>query len=832
MKIDWERCYSLLFNLATLKAFPESMLMRRISSEFTFIIFFLLQTTYCFAWSGDQAVQPLDSMIKKYPAEKVHLHLDKTNYGTGEMIWFKAYVTDESNLLSTLSGVLYVDLIDKELRVVSSLKLQLSSGLASGNIFISDKIKNGDYELRAYTRWMRNFGEESFFSQRISIGKISSTGNAEKNPQPHLSKDKINLKFFPEGGSLIDGVRSKIAFKASNSHGQGISVSGYVVDDQGLRVAEFESEHAGIGAFMFTPYHSKYTAVISSPEGEKKFSLPESKKNGYVLQVLAEDTKQFSIRIISGKKPERSADLAIMVRSGSQTHYIMKFKLSGIFTELTVSKENLPEGIVQLSLLDQNSIPLAERLIYNRLRNHQDFKLINDTAKYKINQKIRMQWAVFDKLDLTTPGSFSVSVTRLDPSSIPFETERTIFSDLLLASELKKHIEESSYYFADTSSNRRRQLDQLLLTQDWYRWTVKDIVSGLLPLVSYQPEQGLSVSGLVMSQAKPVINGKVSLFSPGIGVPMDTLTDQYGRFNFDRLVFQDSTRFVLQARTPKGKDNIEILLDSEPARMTHSLPWAMSSTGQHYQTKEVEAKIEQDTFADSKLLEEVVVSAVKDSREVRASSKLGNTGADFVFRPSQLSGTNLGDALVGKINGLEIIHDPRTLQTFAYLRRNKLQSGNAKMQMRVFIDNVDYGYDLSMVGMSEIATVEIFKGGAGSAIYGDKGFGGVIIITTKTFGERVNEVSVPVKGIIQITPKGFSESREFYLSKDERPDRNPNQVDYFYTLYWNPEITQKDGKLEFSFSTGNRPGQYKMIIEGIDREGRIGRKTHVFNIQE
>lgn len=139
------------------------MLMRRISSEFTFIIFFLLQTTYCFAWSGDQAVQPLDSMIKKYPAEKVHLHLDKTNYRTGEMIWFKAYVTDESNLLSTLSGVLYVDLIDKELRVVSSLKLQLSSGLASGNIFISDKIKNGDYELRAYTRWMRNFGEESFF---------------------------------------------------------------------------------------------------------------------------------------------------------------------------------------------------------------------------------------------------------------------------------------------------------------------------------------------------------------------------------------------------------------------------------------------------------------------------------------------------------------------------------------------------------------------------------------------------------------------------------------------------------------------------------------------
>lgn len=838
MKTGQDRCHDIFYDSIPSKAYPGFMWKQRVRIQFSLIIIFVLCNTYCFAQTVDNIVQSLDSLSRKYPFEKVHLHLDKATYQSGEMIWFKAYITDESNRLSILSRVLYVDLIDQELRVISSVKLPVNSGLSSGNILISDKLKNGDYELRAYTNWMRNYGEESFFNQNIFIGKTDHLNRPNKNDLAgkafsNSGEDKIEIQFFPEGGSLVEGVRSKIAFKAKDSNGYGITVSGHVLDDRGLRVAEFESEHAGIGSFMLTPYRSKYTAVISSPKVERKFLLPESKRNGYVLQVLSEDTEKFRLRITSGERPEKITDLAIIARSGVQIHYVLKFKLSAVFTEVTVSKENLPEGIIQLSLLDQNSIPLAERLIYNKTGNHLDFQLLNDTAKHRINQKIRMQWAVSDMLDLNTSGSFSVSVAKLNDTSVPVEFNQTIFSDLLLTSELRKHIEDPYYYFVDTSSNRRRQLDQLLLTQDWYRWTVRDIAAGVFPSISFQPEQGLSVSGLVMSLGKPVIMGKVSLFSLGIGIPVDTLTDQYGRFSFDRLIFSDSTRFVVQARNAKGRDNVEILIDPEPARMKHSLWRTRYSADQQDLIDKRDEKVVQDTFSNSNLLEEVVVRAVKDSREVRTSSKLGNTNADFVFRPSQLSGTNLGDALVGKIAGLEIMHDPRTLQTFAYLRRNKLQSSNAKMQLRVFIDNVDYGYDLSMIAMSEIATVEIFKGGASSALYGDKGFGGVIIVTTKTFGERANEVSAPAKGITQITPKGFLQDREFFLSKEQHSDLKPlsKQGDDFHTLYWNPAIISKDGKIEFDFYSSNRPGGYRMIIEGIDQNGRYGRKVYVFNIE-
>lgn len=822
--------------------------MQRIITQFSRIILFILCNASCFAQSLDQVIEPLDSVSRKYPVEKVHLHLDKTNYSFGEMIWFKAYVTDESNLPSMLSRILYVDLVDQELSVVSSLKLSVTAGLTSGNILVDTTMKKGDYELRAYTSWMRNYGEESFFNQGISIGNIASRYIQENRPGLQLlksvedtlygkvpskfSEDKIKLQFFPEGGHLVDGVRSKVAFRATGSNGLGIPVSGYVVNEHGLRVAEFESEYAGIGSFMLSPYNSKYTAVVLWLKGERKFLLPESEKKGYVLQVLGEDKEKFQVRITSGTNVEKNADLVIIARSGIQTQYVLRFKLTGAFIDVPVLKKDLPEGVIQLSLVDQGNLPVAERLIYNRSGNQLDFRLNDETDQYKVNQRIKMQWATSTNEDLNTMGSFSISVTKLNSTPVADGSEQTILSNLLLKSELRGQIENPGYYFIDTSADRRKHLDQLLLTQDWYRWTVKEILAGTLPTVLFRPEKGLSVSGTVLFSGRPVIEGKVSLFAPGAGIPIDTITDQSGRFNFDRLVFPDGTRFVVQARSAKGRDNVQILMDIEPAPTVHSLMKAAQHNNLQYSDRQTGAKDGQDIFANSRVLEEVIVRAVKDPRKVDASSKLGHTNADFVFRPSQLSGTNLGDALIGKVLGLEVIHDPRTHQTFAYLRRNKLLSGNPRMRMYVFIDGVDYGYDLSMVTMSEIATVEVLKGGASAALYGDKGFGGVIIVTTKTFGERTEEAPVPAQGIIQYTPKGFSAVRQFYSPEYDKAGLTSNKPDVSSTLYWNPEIVQKDGKIEFEFSAGYRPGLYRMVIEGIDKNGRPGRKAYIFNIQE
>jgi TonB-dependent SusC/RagA subfamily outer membrane receptor len=120
---------------------------------------------------------PLEKFRKDYIQEKVHVHFDKPYYAIGDNIWFKAYVVEaENHQLSDLSRILYVDLINDKDSIKQSLRLPLIEGLAWGDFTLADTLREGNYRIRAYTTWMRNFGEEYFFDKTISIGNsISNT---------------------------------------------------------------------------------------------------------------------------------------------------------------------------------------------------------------------------------------------------------------------------------------------------------------------------------------------------------------------------------------------------------------------------------------------------------------------------------------------------------------------------------------------------------------------------------------------------------------------------------------------------------------------------------
>ena len=106
-----------------------------------------------------------------YPQEKVYLHLDNTAYFLGETIWMKAYVTrSDTENRSNISRVLYVELISPRGFVIERRKLQVTDGLAWGDIKLTKRIfKAGYYEIRAYTRYMTNWGNRNFFSRVVPV---------------------------------------------------------------------------------------------------------------------------------------------------------------------------------------------------------------------------------------------------------------------------------------------------------------------------------------------------------------------------------------------------------------------------------------------------------------------------------------------------------------------------------------------------------------------------------------------------------------------------------------------------------------------------------------
>ncbi|MFD2563331.1 TonB-dependent receptor plug domain-containing protein [Aquimarina rubra] len=126
--------------------------------------------------------KPLNNLV-----EKIYTQTDRTFYFPGETIWFKSYITDSEHKITTLSEVMYAELISPKGDVVKSWNLSIQQGYAYGHFDIKKDWVGGIYTLKMYTQWMRNYGEDAFFTKKITVQKIV---------QPNLL---LKLKFEKEG---------------------------------------------------------------------------------------------------------------------------------------------------------------------------------------------------------------------------------------------------------------------------------------------------------------------------------------------------------------------------------------------------------------------------------------------------------------------------------------------------------------------------------------------------------------------------------------------------------------------------------------------------------
>ncbi|MGY3212811.1 carboxypeptidase regulatory-like domain-containing protein [Mucilaginibacter sp. HD30] len=185
-----------------------------------------------------------------YPIEKVYLHFDKPYYAVGDTIWFKAYVTADSygdlkqRVPSAISNVVYVDVINKD-TIVQKLKLAITKGVAFGNIaIIKAKYKQGNYQIRAYTKWMRNFDTAYFFDKTISIGdainktvltNISLTSSTQNN----AAKVTARLNYRNTDGSAIAG--KKVNWKVQTKNDDVLSKGKGTTDAAGNITVSFDT---------------------------------------------------------------------------------------------------------------------------------------------------------------------------------------------------------------------------------------------------------------------------------------------------------------------------------------------------------------------------------------------------------------------------------------------------------------------------------------------------------------------------------------------------------------------------------------------------------------
>lgn len=865
-------------------------------------------------------LKKLEEFTKKYPQEKIHLHLDKPFYAIGDDIWFKAYVIDSrTSAPTTISKILYVELIDEKDSIRNQLKLPMQIGISWGDFKLPDSLSEGNYRIRAYTQFMRNAGPDFFFDKTIKIGnswankvfintsyQFSQDGNNEKvnsliqfndkagkpyantevsyvielsartitkgrattnsngeinipivNTQPNIyksgkitativmpDKQKINkiipikttsasvdVQFFPEGGNFVQGLPSKIAIKALNAEGKGEDVKGIIIDNEGTEIASFQTSYLGMGSFYVNPIAGKtYQAKVTFKNGsEKLFSLPKTESSGYVLSVNNNDTAKVTMKVLITDDLVGKGDLQLLAHQNGNIYFSVKIPTSKNLAVVNLPKSELPSGITTLTLFNPENIPTCERLIFVNGKTDK-IKISVNNLEQTYNKRAQMNLSLLGtNEDKPTQASFSVAVTNATIVTPDPENETNIFTSLLLKSDLRGYIEKPNHYFLSDDLETRKELDYLLLTQGWRKIDWKAVSSSQFPVSAFLPETEMQISGTVTTNGgKPIAKGKVSLFSSSGGLfVIDTLTDANGRFNFDKLEFPDSTRFVVQARNEKGKRDVQIKLDIIPGQLVTP----------NKNTGDIEINVNQqlknylqnsDDYFDeltkrgmlNRTIQLKKVEIIGKKNKVENSSNLNGAGnADAIITAKDLeTTTSLSMYLQGRIAGIMV-------------RNGQAYARQSSSPMSIIIDGMTMqDMPLDDINVFDIETIEVLKSIGNTAIYGSSGAGGVLVINTKRGGGK-SSFSNYAPGIITYSPKGYYPAvRQFYSPKyDTNPD---SKADFRTTVYWNPSIvSDEQGKFKLEYFNTDEPGLYRVVIEGIDLTGNLARKVFTYEVK-
>ncbi|MBD1386033.1 TonB-dependent receptor [Mucilaginibacter rigui] len=776
-----------------------------------------------------EVVAKLQSLSTDRIIEKAYLHFDKPYYSPGDTIYFKAYVTaGERHELSKISGVLHVDLISKSDSVMQTLILQLKNGLAWGDFALPGYTSKGNYRIRAYTQWMQNTGNTYVFDKTIPVnGKSIAPVYAAK-----ATGTKADVQFFPEGGTFVAALPAKIAFKAVGSNGMGIYVKGIVVDNNNVEVGKFTSAHLGMGQIFITPEDGKtYNAKVTYPDGSMNVvQLPVPQAKGISLNVNNSDLAKLSIDINANKAyylENKNKELNVVVYSAGVVKTV-KTVLDNQVIGFDLPKKDLASGIAQITLFSDNGVPLSERLVFIQNPVDINFTINSDKTTYASHDKAHITLnAKLASADKASIGNFSVAVVDESKVQINEDMESSILSDLLLTSELRGYVEQPGYYFNNVNADTRNNLDILMLTQGYRRFEWKQLLNEAPTPIAYKPEVGMDIKGaLVTNAGKPVPNEKISLMLASTMQSMNAVTDANGRFSFPDLDFTDKTSFLLNIENKSIRNRAKFLLDKAGA----GLPINKGNSPE----RQIDMKLpdyngtyEDAPDADRNKVRKLKVVNIKDKVTYRSSSLGGAGNADqVILRKDILAAPSLSQGLVGIARNIDFV------QGKAYIRNNAVFSGKSVVQepMMVVVDGaITQNGNIDSYLPTDIDNIEILKGANASA-YGLGAGAGVIVINTRMGGTNDEVISKEMSsGILSISPKGFYVARQFYSPVYEAAKKWPEKDRA--TIYWKPNLITNDaGNAMFDYFNDG-PGQYRVIVEGIDNAGNIGRAVYKYTVK-
>ncbi len=469
-------------------------------------------------------MQQFTNYQSKVLQEKLFLHTDKEFYLAGEILWFKLYYVEGSTHRPLdISKIAYVEVLDRDKKPVLQTKVSLSKGKGNGSLLLPQTLTSDQYTIRAYTHWMKNFAPEFFFEKQLTL---VNTLYAQEETETRSKERKYDIQFFPEGGNLVQGIESKVAFRAVNQEGKGIRFRGFLLSHKNDTLVRFQPSRFGIGAFTFTPVAGmRYRAVII-PEGAKPqiMELPKVFEQGYTLSLAEPGNGKIRLTVSTASTAAGPTENVYLIGHTRQQAKVAAvaalYQGKAVFT---MEAGILGEGITNFTLFNSIQQPVCERLYFKKPTHLLSIEGGPEATTYATRQRVDVQLTAADHLKVPQEANLSMAVYLLD--SLQALPKADLLSYLYLTSDLKGTIESPEYYLQNNSAETKEAVDHLMLTHGWRRFAWQDVQRGQTPVVRFAPEyEGLLLSGVITDKKTGASAPNVSAF---LSVP-DTLPQFYG----------------------------------------------------------------------------------------------------------------------------------------------------------------------------------------------------------------------------------------------------------------------------------------------------------------
>ena len=625
------------------------------------------------------------------------------------------------------------------------------------------------------------------------------------------------MKFFPEGGALLSIPHQNVAFKAQGADGFSKDIEGFLFNSKGDTLTNFRSEHNGMGVFTMNPIDNEtyYITAKTNDSITKRFDLPAVEPKGISI-AMSHYKQEIRFEVQKTEATEWPQKLFLLAHTRGKLSI-----LQPITPERTFGKMNdslFTEGITHFMLIDQQGNALSERLIFVPDHKPNQWQVTTDKPTYGKREKISLQIAAKDHEGNPVEGTFSVSIT--DRKSIqPDSLADNILSNLLLTSDLKGYVEDPAFYFLNQDARTLRSIDYLMLTHGWRRHKIENVLRTPSMNFTNYIEKGQTISGRIRGFfGGNVKKGPICVLAPKYNIVATTETDEKGEFIVNTS-FRDSTTFLVQARTKKGFAGVDIEIDTPPYPVpTHKAPYFNGAT----------------TFMEDYLLntrDQYYMEGgmrVYNLKEVTVTAKRERPSSKSIYT----SGINTYTVEEDRLQGYgQTAFDAATrLPSVTIMNGSEIHIRNNPEPAAIVIDDIVYDDAsdiLKDIQISDMSSISLLRG-ADAIILGPRASGGAIVITLK---DPRNLPAKPAQGIITYTPLGYSESVEFYHPTYDTPEKkNEQRSDFRSTVYWNPELRlDAEGKATIEYYTPDSTAPEDIIIEGVDKNGKVCRLQQTIN---